>query len=227
MAGVILDLYISDFDSALLSNIDMLGRYSLPVGDVTTVVRRFKVSKKIVESLSRGEEPCDPHNRQEVVPCVLDYVARNMSCLLPWYQKEEFSHKPPCQSEEDFEHFALLDSKLQALDIRSLLRTTGCRRNCRYGQYEARLTLEYALPENQTSTNIRIQATRSIVTVETEVLMYDLQQFVADFGGYLGLLLGASVLTAFDKIVIILTAFPKMLLSKRGAQDKRQQHRIL
>ena len=41
------------------------------------------------------------------------------------------------------------------------------------------------------------------VIVSNEVLQYDEFNFIADFGGYLGLLLGASLLTIFDETVNI------------------------
>ena len=39
---------------------------------------------------------------------------------------------------------------------------------------------------------------------EKEYLTYDHNDFVADFGGYLGLLLGHSVLTCYDWVVLLL-----------------------
>ena len=39
------------------------------------------------------------------------------------------------------------------------------------------------------------------VTVIKHVEMYKFMNFVADFGGYLGLLLGASILSIFDDVI--------------------------
>ena len=39
-----------------------------------------------------------------------------------------------------------------------------------------------------------------VVTTQTEVLLYGLPDVVADVGGYLGLLLGASVLTIYELV---------------------------
>ncbi len=42
--------------------------------------------------------------------------------------------------------------------------------------------------------------------VSTEVYMYDVDDFVADVGGYLGLLIGASVISVVDYVIDVARA---------------------
>jgi hypothetical protein len=42
------------------------------------------------------------------------------------------------------------------------------------------------------------------VNVMQEISLYGLSNFIADFGGYLGLLLGASLITIYEEIVSVI-----------------------
>ena len=47
-----------------------------------------------------------------------------------------------------------------------------------------------------------------------EYLTYDTNSFVADFGGYLGLLLGHSILTFYDWFVLIIGQLSRVLCAR-------------
>ena len=49
-----------------------------------------------------------------------------------------------------------------------------------------------------------------------QYLIYDENHFIADFGGYLGLLLGSSLLSVYDKIKRWLKSLIKLLSRKYG-----------
>ena len=51
------------------------------------------------------------------------------------------------------------------------------------------------------------------VKVTEEVELYNLSKFIADFGGYLGLLLGASLITFFDGCVLFISFILEKILS--------------
>ncbi len=45
------------------------------------------------------------------------------------------------------------------------------------------------------------------VRVTSEVLLYNFQNFVADFGGYLGLLLGSSIPAIYEALIEVTSYF--------------------
>ena len=49
-------------------------------------------------------------------------------------------------------------------------------------------------------TGVLIRTTNSIIIYKEEQWLYGVENMIADVGGYLGLLLGASVLTMFDGV---------------------------
>ncbi len=58
-----------------------------------------------------------------------------------------------------------------------------------------------AAPTNTTVVQLRLQKSL-LTTVYKHTLTYQVSNFIADFGGYLGLLLGASLISIYDDIVV-------------------------
>ncbi len=54
------------------------------------------------------------------------------------------------------------------------------------------------------------------VTVSSEYLSYDWEAAAGDFGGMLGMLLGASCLALYDSIAIHIAKLRKLLKTQRG-----------
>jgi hypothetical protein len=51
--------------------------------------------------------------------------------------------------------------------------------------------------------------------------MYEFQQFIADFGGYLGLLLGASIPSIYDYLIGVLKRIFKRRLQKQTLLENK------
>ena len=56
-----------------------------------------------------------------------------------------------------------------------------------------------------------------------QYLIYDMTHFTADFGGYLGLLLGGSLLSLYDKVKRWLKALHKLLSEKLARKKGKDQ----
>ena len=81
------------------------------------------------------------------------------------------------------------------------IRKFGClRENCEQINWE-RVWVHHdkARPDLQNLTVVNMNIQRNIPTkIIKHTLAYDYTNFIADFGGYLGLLLGASILSIYD-----------------------------
>ncbi len=61
------------------------------------------------------------------------------------------------------------------------------------------------------------------IPVTTEVYMYQINDFLADVGGYLGLLIGASVLTLVEYFISA-AEFAKRKLGGGRSSENRKSH---
>ena len=62
---------------------------------------------------------------------------------------------------------------------------------------------------------------KSEVIQEREVLVYDFYDLIGDIGGYLGLLLGASLLSIYDGIVYVINTYAARKKNKRNKNARK------
>ena len=88
-----------------------------------------------------------------------------------------------------------LKEQVDKMDAKTVLKETGCLLDCYKNQYKATkeatyqelgsMILDYNFPTGQYTEN-------------TEYVLYDYNTCIADIGGYLGLLLGQSILGVYQ-----------------------------
>ncbi len=109
-----------------------------------------------------------------------------------------------CVTQEEFHKFMNMSALLYSSGEVVLERITGCQSSCKYFDYELKeiARVEKVFPNKDNATEqllvFSVFITDPSYTVEREVLKYDVKDLVADVGGYLGLLLGASILNAVE-----------------------------
>ena len=97
------------------------------------------------------------------------------------------------------------------LELSEVTNSTGCPSPCHYTHYSlSEPPTEYDDQfNNQTESNNRISKFgfmpgRKLITKKTEVLVYPLESFVAEFGGGLGLFLGFSFISLWDLLELVI-----------------------
>ena len=73
--------------------------------------------------------------------------------------------------------------------------------------------------------NVRLHFQSNIPTkVTSQTFSYDFTNFIADFGGYLGLLLGASMLSIFDSVWSFAEVFVQKQKPKKQKKNFKNKH---
>lgn len=119
-------------------------------------------------------------------------------------------------SEELMKHQEL-NSKVLQIGERDTVKTTGCTPNCHYIKYNINRSIRTAANSSEDRLKLYIYFPESERSVKEETLLFDENALIGNIGGYLGLLLGASALTIYDKILEwisqVLRKFPSEKLS--------------
>lgn len=102
----------------------------------------------------------------------------------------------------------LMDSLSENVTLNEVAVLTGCIPNCRYKKYDVEVVERNAQriiwsPSNFTHTFL-FQMKQAMVEVHEEKYFYDTNSFVGDVGGFLGLLLGLSVIDLVDSILLLI-----------------------
>ncbi|XP_059095772.1 uncharacterized protein LOC131890449 [Tigriopus californicus] len=166
------------------------------------------LKERVMLSKSQPSRICTDSGQAKMFQCTQDYLVRNMPCHLPWLPKNEDSQKRPCNETHDWIVWKEVWEHLyKDVTYEKIVKTTGCVPNCFYRKYEANMASVSIPPVIDPLVNgshlLVLQMPQGIVTFQTEKYFYDASSFVADVGGFLGLLLGLSVMDIVEMVISV------------------------
>ena len=187
--------------------------------DLTRSFQEYKYSHGYSEyleqtetiSLKKSNHDCFEDNSMNFRNCINNFISDQIGCKLPW-AKEKLSKEDldeTCETEEDLKAFRNLSIHMTTKEVHEKVAKKGCfKPNCKRTIWvKNQHDLEYPWFE-QTLIFINIPSTAKVIQ-RTEILLANFSTFVADCGSYLGLFLGASVLSLSDMLI---SCFKRVLL---------------
>ena len=142
--------------------------------------------------------------------CINNFCAKKLGCTLPRVQESGAK----CTGKEKFEEFKNLSAKLKGDSIGNELMEEGCPiPNCHQRAWTVDFTEKFDNEKDTNESSSEIELTfphYSTVLVRNEIKLYTFSSFFADVGGFLGLLLGESLVS----YVLLGTDWMKKFLKK-------------
>ena len=162
-------------------------------------IYRKKFGKQVVtQKLKTSKMDCHEDNSNRMMNCVNNFYTKKLGCTLPWIQESGAK----CTGKEKFEEFKNLSAKLIDASIEMELMEEGCPiPNCRQRAWTIDSTEKFArknggAESNSTSIEMELSFPHyTQVLVRNEIKLYTFSSFFADVGGFLGLLLGESLVS--------------------------------
>ncbi len=168
-------------------------------GDDMSVAYSYQLTRNIQMEEQSG---CRRTDDKRFVECLRSEIESTLQCSLPWLGESLLIDEHPniCSEEEQINVTSVI-SKMKAPEVtKQYVPGTECAMNC--DLYIPSLTKDVQVinrgtfPQGVDVKTARLSLTvfmnQLMVPVEETVLMYDSLDAMADVGGYLGLLLGAS-----------------------------------
>ena len=176
----------------------------------------YEITSDEVTYIGRDSEHCiECYNTAEVDfdHCFLDYISSQMNCTLPWNTSSASLEIPLCMYPGEHEQFMDMAAVIYALDEEQIFKKTGCMPCCTRNEISAKLVDTDIIGKNhyyyhEGMENYAIMMfyyANNKIRVKEEYYTYDMSNLIADFGGYLGLLLGYSILGFYDTALTVLT----------------------
>lgn len=144
-------------------------------------------------NINKHSYTCNEDNHNHFMYCVENYYSKKLGCLLPWSIKNRQNHATGnvCKGKDKFREFKNISMNILRTEQTKELIKEGCFiPNCQQRTWEMkkdRLTestgFEFMMPQ------------KPKVFVRREVKLYKPINFFAEVGGYLGLLLGESLVS--------------------------------
>ena len=188
------------------------------VGNFSSDIR-LEIKRSEIDALDKLSQRCDPSKDEpSVSKCVEErFVERYLNCSLKRFMsnpmlgicnqtKWDFSKK-------GFFHQRL--TKLNRLDEKEIFEMTGCMPGCSKSKIELVTTYQDNMRDDDKNVaKFSFSYNSGENDLWEEYYIYNWGSFIADVGGYLGLLLGSSVLSMYHMTTPLLMKQMKWLAKK-------------
>ena len=155
--------------------------------------------------MKKSKFNCHEDNSYKQTDCLNEYYASKLNCNLPWVTSNLSQNREQCQGKEKFTEFKNLSKAIGNPKVVEELQKRGCLiPNCKQRSWNIdSFQKEKELFGDKFLLTILFPHS-SKVLVRNEINLYTVSSFFADVGGYMGLLLGESLVSYFLLIIIVL-----------------------
>ena len=179
-----------NFDFDKTSGFDMLGNW-----EKTLVV----LKETQTTTLRKSSFDCYEDNSMKMTNCINDFYADQLGCKLPWTQSKS---DKICTTHQQLEKFKDLAYYITSESLKSKVEKYGCLKpNCKRITWTETTYTENWKRNTPGHTHMVVIPFNAKVLQRQEVSIANYITFVADCGSYLGLFLGASLLTIIDLLI--------------------------
>ena len=166
-------------------------------------------------SLKKSNYDCFEDNSLVFKDCINEFIAEEIGCYLPWAKSNPNFEE--CKTDNELILFRNLSMYMSTIQIEEKITKKGCfKPNCKRTTWIRNIGSNWN-HDGFTDIFLNIPST-AIVIQRTEVLLANFSTFIADCGSYMGLFLGASVLSLTD---ILMSYIIRMF---RNIWNKIQPH---
>ena len=136
----------------------------------------------------------------KMTDCINEFYAEQLGCKLPWGPK--LKGLKNCQSTEELEQYRNLSFHITSDELKSKLKAKGCLKpNCKQSTWRNFPHKEMWNHDRAGHKLCVVMSSMSKLVKRQENMLCDFGPFLADIGAYLGLFLGASVLSITDGFI--------------------------
>ena len=131
-----------------------------------------------------------------------DHMYSNINCTLPWVAEANDKDWQLCSSPAEYDLFyATVMGGFYHHNSAYIENVAKCYPCCNRVGYSAKLDWNGKDPTLIDEWRLRIYFAKDEFPVKEQFYIYDSANLIADFGGYLGLLLGYSLLGSYDSVM--------------------------
>ena len=152
--------------------------------------------------------------------CIANFIEGELGCN-PNVFGSKYSKGLPCTTKDQLLQFDQISEKLSGSNDQDVYTMTGCSPLCDrnvYSIYADPMTCrdDYHYDEFQ----LLMRITDRAYEERTQYIIYDTDSFIADVGGYMGLLLGYSIMSLYVEIESLLKRMIQRLFSCSNINTK-------
>ena len=161
----------------------------------------YEITPTEFEYLDTEDDPCIKEDEKvNLWECLeQNHIAAKLNCTLPWLSDDK---KPLCTKPGEYNNYHSLYSKVMNFDTDQVNKVGKCSPKCLRDEYSLRHWQTYETGTEDAWT-LAVFFAKDRFHLRQQYYTYDFSQFLADFGGYLGLLLGSSIMGFYDTFMVL------------------------
>ena len=161
------------------------------------------ITKTHIKAIDQPSKRCSQENKDiDTSACIARFVEEQLGCNA-MILGSQYSEAAQCTTDSELKKLVNLSKLLNEADENDIYEMTGCLSSCEKDQYSLSTKgtkvvwdqmIKNALP---CQLHLRFRMLDSSYKEEEQYIIYDSASFIADIGGYMGLLLGSSLLSLY------------------------------
>ena len=168
------------------------------------------VKKSHIKAIDKPSQHCNAGSAEpNTSACIADFIEREIGCN-PNILGSQHSERPLCSTKAQLLQLEKLYIILSGSADNDVYDMTGCLSSCEKDIYsivaEPQRELKRDRPRKCEEFYLLLRITDRSFENRKQYIIYDTDSFVADVGGYMGLLLGCSIMSLFNEIDLLLSA---------------------
>ena len=169
-----------------------------PIKPNTSYVYEYRIIQDDILSLDQPARRChdDSEDLPSVSQCIAEYFEATYNCSL--YMLDSLGKREDCTEDyASYDNVELRDHWAKKTEL-EIYQMTGCMPSCKGKQIRLETEQESTSDSTNPDIHLAFQYRDGMYILNEEYLVYDFNNFIADIGGYLGLLLGHSILSIYS-----------------------------
>ena len=220
-------LFIHDRNNLIIASSKIYGsdRLKFDFNTLLTNFYEYEVIATETTFIDQENDPCiaeEDSEKENVFQCLEKYKDSLFNCMLPWRYEKVEEGLPLCSHPEEFDQWETTFSKYYT-NPHSIEKEAKCSPTCRRFAYSTKLYQQARLTQLSDSVKLSFFYNQYEVPVREHVWAYDWVNLVSDFGGWLGILLGYSILGFYNTFLLFLGNVKNTMTRKRQLSTTRNQ----
>ena len=177
--------------------------------------QKIYISRSNLKAINQPSELCSNDLRTlSASKCIAKFIDEQLGCDTRIHGRT-YNQKAGCNNTSQLYELANISKKLEETDANTVYQITGCLSTCDKFEYHKIDSTQVAArkPPHDTYLDFRIMDA-SYQEME-QYILYDFDSFIADVGGFMGLLLGFSALSIYNAVETLLDRFNLGSTAKR------------
>ena len=183
---------------------------------IRSYVWSINIKKTRILAKDQPSQRCTDVTVANTSACIARHIEEQLGCTPRIHGSRIPSKSKACSLQTELQKLARISKQLEESDANEIYGITGCLSSCHRFKYQVEFSSLKSYKESETWNSqfldVQLFIKTGLFEEREQYLIYDWDSFIADVGGFLGLLLGWSMYSLYQDMVDIVERVKKKIL---------------